>query len=377
MKTSLRKFARWSHAWLGLITGVFICLMGFTGGLVGLRPQLATLLSPSAPRDAGCVSPVDWNKAANDLKAFDRSEINRIYGPYGSDTRYHIRMATDNPILFHHLIYDACSGKVLGSINFGWMDWTVDLHHNLLNGRTGRLWAGAIGIVMLLSGLSGLLVWLLAKPSLGTAFRIQLSWSRRTPRELHRAFGIGAALLLALEAFTGVWLAFPQAVRGALALVASVPEDVRPARGGRDKSVTGHATLGDLMAAARTAIPDGFVREIRMPEGNGNVQIRMWRPGDFRILGNNVVYVSGANARVLAVDRYAERSGASRFSQAMAALHYDEWGGLGFRILCSLAGLVTPVLFISGIFLWWYSRPRKLPSAPRPSQVDRESALTH
>jgi uncharacterized iron-regulated membrane protein len=375
MKTSLRKISRWAHIWLGLIAGVFICLMGFTGGLVGLRPQIATMLSPAAPKPASCGAP-DWNRAANDISAFDHSEINRIYGPYDSDTRYHIRMATDNPILFHHLIYDTCSGRVLGSINMGWMDWTVDLHHNLLSGKTGRLWTGAIGLVMLFSAMSGLMVWLLAKPNLSTAFRIQLSWSRRTPRDLHRAFGIGAVLLLSLEAFTGLWLAFPQTMRGALTAVAGAPEDIRPARGPRDKSASGHATLSDLMAAAHNAIPDGYVREIRMPEGNGNATIRVWRPGDFRILGNNVVYVSGIDGRVLAVDRYTERSGSSRFVQAMAALHYDEWGGLTFRILCAAAGLVTPLLYVSGIFLWWYTRPRKAASATRRTAVEPVAALT-
>lgn len=376
MKTSLRKVARRSHTWLGLIAGIFICLMGFTGGLVGLRPQLAMLLAPAAPKVAACVAAPDWNKAAADLTAYDHSEINRIYGPYANDTRYHIRMATNNPILFHHLIYDACSGRVLGSIGMTWMDWTVDLHHNLLNGKTGRLWTGAIGGVMLFSGISGLLVWLIAKPSLGTAFKIQLAWSRRTPRELHRAVGIAASLLLMLEAFTGLWLAFPQTMRGALAAVAGAPEDVRPARGTREKS-QGHASLADLMAAAHGAIPDGLVREIRMPEGNGNAAIRMWRPLDFRILGNNVVYVSGATGRVLAVDRYVDRSGSSRFIQAMAALHYDEWGGLTFRVLSAVAGLVTPLLFVSGIFLWWYGRPRKNASAARAAPAARVPALTH
>jgi uncharacterized iron-regulated membrane protein len=287
-----------------------------------------------------------------------------------------MRLATDNPILFHHVIYDACSGRVLGSINMMWMDWTVDLHHNLLSGRTGRLWTGAIGVVMLFSGVSGLLMWLLAKPNLATAFRIQFAWSRRTPRELHRALGIVAALLLSLEAFTGLWLAFPQTMRGAVTAVAGAPEDVRPARGAREKSQS-RATLADLMAAAHSAIPDGFVREIRMPEGNGNATIRMWRASDFRILGNNVVYVSGATGRVLAVDRYAERSGSNRFVQAVAALHYDEWGGLTVRILCSVAGLLTPVLFVSGIFLWWYARPRKNASAVWQTRPDGAAALTH
>ena len=364
MPLALRRFSGWIHLWLGLIAGAFICLMGVTGGLVGLRPQIAALLSPAAPVHANCEAPPDWNRAARDITAFAQSEINRIYGPYGADTRFHFRMMTDRPAIYKHVIYDACAQRVLGSINFAWMDWTVDLHHNLLSGRTGRLWAGAIGIAMLLSGLSGLLVWLLSRPDLRTAFQIRLRFTRRTPREVHRALGLGAACFLALEAFTGLWLCYPQTMRGMLTAVASAPEDVRPARAARGDAPGARAGLDQLMASARATFPDGFVREIRMPEGNGNVQVRMWRPGDFRSLGNNVVYLSSSDARVLGVDRYADRSASSRFVQAMAGLHYDEWGGLPFRILCSVAGLLTPVLFLAGFLIWWYSRPRRKLSSP-------------
>jgi uncharacterized iron-regulated membrane protein len=333
--------------------------MGFTGGMVSLRPQISTLLSPAAALVANCQAPTDWNRAARDISAFAHSEIDRVYGPYGSDTRYQFRMTGDQPAVYKHVIYDACAGRILGSINLGWMDWTVDLHHNLLSGKTGRRWAGAIGVAFLLSSLSGLLLWLLSKPNLRTAFRVQRRFSRRTPRELHRAFGVGAACLLALEAFTGIWLCFPQTMRAALAQVAPAPEDVRPAKGRRDAASTERAGLNELMIAAHTALPDGLVREIRLPEGNGPVQVRMWQPGDFRSLGNNVVFLSSSKAQVLGVDRYADRSGSNRFVQAMAGLHYDDWGGLPFRMLCAAAGFLTPVLFVTGFLIWWYARPRK------------------
>jgi uncharacterized iron-regulated membrane protein len=95
----------------------------------------------------------------------------------------------------------------------------------------------------------------------------------------------------------------------------------------------------------------------------------MWRPGDFRSLGNNVVFVSSSNAQVLAVDRYADRSGSNRFVQAMAGLHYTEWGGLPFQMLCAGAGLLTPVLFVTGFLIWWYSRARK------KQPVQRQTAM--
>ncbi|SPE40950.1 membrane hypothetical protein [Candidatus Sulfopaludibacter sp. SbA3] len=348
--------------------------MGITGGLVALRPQIATLLSPPAPRSAGCGTPPDWNRAAREITAYSHSEINRIYGPSGSDTRWHFRVKTNQPAIYRHIVYDACAARVLGAIDLGWMDWTVDLHHNLLAGRSGRRWAGFIGIALLVSSLSGLLLWLVTKPSLLTAFQIAPRLSMASPRQIHRALGILAGCLLAVEAFTGLWLCFPQTMRGALSAVSTVSPDVRPVRNGQPSSR--RAGLNELMAAAQYALPGGVVREIRLPEGNGSVQVRMWLPGDFRSLGNNVVFLSSGNADVLAVDRYAAQPVPNRLIQSMAALHYDEWGGLPVRALCAAAGLVTPFLFVTGTLIWWYSRRRRTTPAARFKVVEPAAVST-
>ncbi len=363
MKRGLRALVRWTHVWLGLIGGLVICLMGFTGGLVALRPPLASLLSPAAPPVASCVASPDWDRAAKAASAITGTELNRVYGPVGSDTRYRFRMATEDPILFKHVIYDACSDRILGTINFSWMDWTVDLHHNLLSGKTGRRATGWMGLVMLISSLSGLGLWLLSRPNLRTAFLITPRLSARTPRELHRAIGILAAILLTVEAFTGLWLAFPQTMRGMLAVVVPIPTEARPPRPPKNGTPGEPAGLTAWVTAARAALPDGSIREIRLPEGGGPVQVRMWRPGDFRELGNNVVTVSGSTGKVLNVDLYGGKAAGTKIVQGMASLHYDEWGGLAFRIIAGLSGLMTPVLFVSGFLLWWLPKRRRVPAA--------------
>jgi uncharacterized iron-regulated membrane protein len=53
----------------------------------------------------------------------------------------------------------------------------------------------------------------------------------------------------------------------------------------------------------------------------------------------------------------------------MAGLHYTEWGGLPFRMLCAAAGLLTPVLFVTGFLIWWSSRPRKKQSLQRQAAM--------
>jgi uncharacterized iron-regulated membrane protein len=59
-----------------------------------------------------------------------------------------------------HVAADPSSGRVLGTINSGWVEWTIDLHRNLLSGKQGRKVVGAAGIVLFILGATGLLMWI-------------------------------------------------------------------------------------------------------------------------------------------------------------------------------------------------------------------------
>ena len=100
---------------------------------------------------------------------------------------------------------------------------------------------------------------------------------------------------------------------------------------------------------------------------SGAAQVRMWRAGDFRSLGNNAVYVDSRNAHVLAMDLYDAKPSGNRLIQAMAGLHYGEWGGLTFRWLYGLSGLATALLFVTGGLIWWLPRRTR---ARQTSKVD-------
>ena len=367
LRSTFRGSLRWFHLWTGIIIGLFICLMGVTGTLVTFRPQIANVLSASAVSPNGCTEATDWNQAEKQIEAYMGSKINRIYFPADGDPRVQIRIEGDNPKIYKHVTFDGCAAKVLGSINFGWMYWLVDLHHNLLTENTGRRWAGAIGVVLLLSSVGGLLLWLLSRPNIFTAFRVQTGrtgW--RTSMDLHRAFGLAAMPLLILPAFTGIWLSYSQPMRAMLAAFMPVVQDTRPARTRSTTSVQ-QAPLGDIIVAARQALPDGQIREIRVSENGGAAQVRMWRPGDFRSLGNNVVFVSGVTAEVLAVDLYDGKPSGNRFIQAMSGLHYGEWGGLPFRTIYGVAALATVLLFVTGVLIWWLPKRRKASASARVS----------
>ncbi len=376
IRRSVRIAMSWSHQWLGLILGLFFSVLAITGGIVTFRPQIASILSPPAPAGA-CVAAVDWTRAEQEIETFTHARINRIYTPTAPDTRFRFRMKTDRDAIYTHVIYDACSARILGTANLEWMDWVVDFHHNLRADHRGRLIAGWFGFALLASGVSGLLIWLLARPSMQRLFQVRTG--RAMPRDLHSLGGVLGCALLLIASFTGLWLCFPRTMRAGLALVTDVPQTARP-RAPKTANETSTAGLGAILSAAQRAIPDGTIREVRLPEGNGYVQVRMWRAGDFRSLGNNVVTVSRATAAVAATELYANQPGGSHFLQAMAGLHYGEWGGLAYRTAYGIAGLISALLLVTGVLTWWLpkrgTRRAERKSAPVPAAADAVSRVS-
>ena len=373
-RIALRKAARWIHLWLGLILGIFLATMGVTGAIVTLRPQVATFLSPA--RTVGpCVPAVDWNRAADEVRSASGTAINRIYISEPGDTRVRFRVDGNPDKVYRHVIFDSCTAKVAGFAPLGWMDWLVDFHHNLRYERTGRTWAGYIAAAMLVSSATGALLWLLSGAQWRRLFQVKTGMGTyRTSLDLHRVFGSVGGLLLVLGAFTSLWLCFPQTMRGVLALVIPVTQDARPARGGQSNA--GELPLGAIISTAQKAIPDGRIREIRLPDGRGSVQVRMWREGDFRSLGNNVVHI-GKDAHVVLVDLYADKPASSRIVQAMAALHYGEWGGLAFRGIYALAGFGSGLLLITGSLLWWIPTRKKSTARIAPAKPARADTVSN
>lgn len=366
----VRRVLSWSHLWLGLIGGLLFTLLATSGTIVTFRPQLALFVAPHTVAVSPC-RPADWDLAQQAIEAAAASSINRIYAPPEGDSRYHIRMNTATDAVYTHIIYDACAGQVLGTVPLEWMDWIVDFHHNFLAGRAGRFYVGVVGIGLLLSGVGGLALLLMTRPSFSRLLDVRVRGNGlRAAFDLHRVIGAGSVALLLVQAFTGVWLCFPQPLRASVGLALPVVAETRAPRGAKTDKPS--ARLGTLIDAAQRAIPDGAIREIRMPEGAGNVQVRMYRSGDFRSLGNNVVQLDRVTGTPLTVDLYDAKPSGNRVIEMMPALHYAEWGGLFYRVVYGLLGLASFPLFVTGLAYWWLrsaatasaSNPRTTPHRP-------------
>lgn len=360
----LRRRLRVLHLWTGLICGLPILLMIVTGGILAIRPQITALLSPNAGPVSACIEPTNWTQAQHEVEAFSGTRFDRVYFNAPGDPRVEFRVPGPANKIFRHVIYDSCTGKVLGWANLAWMDWVVDFHHNLRAEHSGRQWGGVIAIALLFASVSGFVMWFCTGARFARAFTININASPlRLSLDLHRVFGLVSGCILLLASFTAIWLCYPQTMR--VLIGGSDHTGQKAHRADRSRSALPAVGLGDWIHSAQLAIPGGIIREIRLPEAAGAVQFRIWREGDFRSTGNNTVLIDPVTAAVVQTQLYRSQPPRSRFLQAMTGLHYGEWGGFGFRYLYAVVGLVTPVLIVTGFAIWWLTRPRKRPHSHR------------
>ena len=211
---------------------------------------------------------------------------------------------------------DADRAEVLSAFEAAWLNLISGLHHNLPIGAVGKQ-------------VSGLAIWLWHSMMRGAAwkilFRIDSRRAQAVNFQLHRSTGLLANAFLLFLAFAGICLAFPDTFRGAVEVENSAAR--RP--------------LEVYVQAALREVPGGH-------------------ECDLRAEGSNQVTLDPSTAGVLAVDRYAGWSSAKKAAQAVAPLHYAEWGGGIIRMIWCAAGMAPTLLFLSCVAIWWKaSRPRR------------------
>jgi uncharacterized iron-regulated membrane protein len=196
MRPLLRKWGAIGHLWVGLTSGLLFVLLGLTGSLIVFRPQIEAA-SIAFAEDECASSAASLDIAVEAIRGFrPNGVVQRLYFPPGKRFTY-ILEVNQPGARSSRISYDACQNRVLGSVPTVWLDWIVDLHHDLLSGKAGRQIVGLGGIGLLLTLGSGLLIWLVSGAPFRNLLRIQTQQSlRRFAFDLHRCAGVLALLFL-------------------------------------------------------------------------------------------------------------------------------------------------------------------------------------
>lgn len=230
------------------------------------------------------------------------------------------------------------------------------LHGNLMLPQSGRPVVGWLGVAMLISSLTGLIIWW---PRGG--FLKGLRW-RRSPSafsNLHHLTGVIVCIPLAVLSFTGAYIAFP----GLFGPSAGPARD-----GGRNHFEAPlpapHTNIAAALAAAQASAPAGArPTSIQLPtSGRGPAWRIQYGAGEHAV----TVRVDDAKGMVRpqrARDPAGRREGegGDPFARLMRGLHDGSGLGVVWKVIIALTGLAPALLGVTGTVIW---ASRKLRTQP-------------
>jgi uncharacterized iron-regulated membrane protein len=229
---------------------------------------------------------------------------------------------------------------------------------------------GALGAVMTLMGISGLVLWLPKKGQWRRAFLV-----RRGARglslnlDLHHAAGIWTVAVFLAMSVSGVYLCFPKTIADAV-------HAVLPSGLGSGEPVAGFTpTPGPLdadmaVASAVTAVPDARAVAVQMPEQAGRPIVVFLETTRFggATQPQILVMFNQATGAVNYVDDPRYHGMAERVVNLQNALHYGAPLGMFWKVMVFVSGFLPLFFAITGFNIWW-ARRRVSARAPEAAQI--------
>ncbi len=221
--------------------------------------------------------------------------------------------------------------------------WILKLHYSLHSGILGESLIFLIGLIFILSLISGLIVYRRALIDIIT-FKIRLLKKRKRSlvSSLHRYVGVWALIFNLLIVLTGTVISYEIVQSGLKSKTASLPTTPKI-------EISVDKVLNDLHVKQ----PDFNPSYIRFPTLAGHPIILAGRVANEAILYSkfyntiNIDPVSG-EASSLQITR--------SLSSLVRGIHFIEYGNLWIKLFFCFVGLSGPLLSISGFLLWKWKK---------------------
>lgn len=338
------------HAWTGIVTGVLLFVICFSGAIVVFKHEIDTWANPIARAAPRVAEPVGYDAVLRAVGAHDaRFTVDTILRPTAQMPAYIVfGKSADGARL--KLAARADTGAVLGPMDSELGQFLRTLHVFLFFGP--RWIVGFMGVVMLALIVTGVLVHQKVLKDLYT-----LRWRsslRLLLSDAHKAIGVWALLFHILIAFTGAWLGLAPVFIGAMRQLAAAeaPAPVVVASPAAPRSAA-MPSLDALERRAGEQLPDVSLVRVNLSKwGREDAEAAFSGPAP-AMLGAYGGIRYRAVDQVL-IDRRTPDQMAfwSRFTGLMEPLHYGDFGGLTLKWLYFILGLSPALLSITGTWLW-------------------------
>ena len=362
-----RAVLRRLHRWIGLVLVLPLIIQAVTGLIMAADPFIAAVLD--VPPSNG------WLSEPDDLLGVDVATILAAARTAVPEDVVPVRWRVDPDAIVavdfaapghREAVAEVGVDALFTTVAWvrrdpgGFYRWVHSLHETLLMGARGRRLVGAIGIGLLLLGLSGIPLWW---PKRGrwragvTVSRGASGW--RLQRELHGAAGFWILALLLVQSISGIAMAFPQTARAIFGFPEAAPR--RAHVSGAAKVDPVHSMVAGV-AAAQAALPGAKLLDLRVPAVPGWPMMAVLLPsGHWQGSPPAIVTMDRATGRVLSMQDPETGSLGMSALNWLRAWHEGGAGGPAGRVLLCVFALVLVLMPVTGLAMWvlrWWQRRR-------------------
>ncbi|WP_288131032.1 PepSY-associated TM helix domain-containing protein [Microbulbifer sp.] len=360
------------HKYAGLSLGLLLSLIGLTGSLLVFDHVLDETLEPHTVAFRPSARPATYAEVLDAARAAmpGNPAPTRLMAQRQAGSPHVVRFPTPEgapgPIEVNVSPTDA---EVLSVRGWGTpeytMTWLYRLHYTLLAGKNGKTVVGLTGLLLMVFCITGAVLWWPKRTRRGKrqwrrAFRIDRNGNRfRFYFDVHKVFGIYFLPVLLMVSFSGVTLVFPTQVE---AVVDSLFEvEPRPALP-RSHTDSGNPISPDeAVAIGQRAFPGGELKRLYLPRDAGDSYGLTFRArGEaWTNYGASIARVDQYSGELLMTQNVTEIPLGNKILRWQFPLHNGDALGIWGRWLVLISGLVPPLLFGTGIYLWWKKRVLK------------------
>ena len=368
------------HTWVGVITGILLFVIAFTGAVaVFARPELKIWANEEIR--------AQLNTTPQQLQnAIDKQAL-EVGTAYHEEV--HVRLARTSSSEKYRVIYEGHFEQEDGSEDHEGMVYMLDpntlavtgsydmeaffsnfehdmasfiasFHADLHLGRpVGLILTGLLGLTLMVSIITGVLVHRKKLNQLFT-FRPQKSFSLLL-NDGHKVMGIWGVAFHSIVAFTGAFLG--------LATVILVPAAAYVGFNGDQEKLVEVFTaikapelahvnqptkIADILAASAKDNPNLTITNFTiMGYGDENALVYVSGSGDENVGGQTLVYQGATAEFIRAQANFGRLEGVTgKILDAMFPLHFGNFAGVLVKTLWAWLGLAMALLPISGIMLW-------------------------
>ena len=303
----LRKALFQVHLWVGIGLGIYVFLISVSGSAIVFRNEISKAFSKS-PK----IVPVSGTKLSHDelkaavLRGYPAYSVSYIWDSKRPDEATEVWILHGNKNKMR--LFDPYTGKDLGDsvpLILRTLTFMIDLHVNLLAGRTGRVANGIGAMLTTVLVITGAILWW---PGVQTwrkslVVRRESNW-KKFNWSLHSAAGFWTFAFVLVWGVTGIFVVFPTPFEQAINVVLPLQ----------------FYRLDYSSPPPRQAPPPSVAI-------GPNRGLRRLPP--------------------------IQRSAGDQVVRWLYYLHFGNFAGSGTKAIWVIFGFAPIVLFITGLLMWW------------------------